>query len=46
MVTTRDSEACEQIMTDTYETDWAGIHAEGKTDWKLVPKMISGHLEG
>jgi len=46
MVTTKDSKECEKIMKDTYTTDWAGIHAEGKTSWKLAPQMVSGHLEG
>jgi len=46
MVTTKDSEDCERIMKVTYETDWGAIHAAGKTSWKMMPRMVSGHLEG
>jgi len=44
--TTTPSPACENILKQTYATDWQALKDQGKTDWKLTPMMMTGPLEG
>ncbi|KAK0053738.1 caffeoyl-CoA O-methyltransferase 1 [Biomphalaria pfeifferi] len=44
--TSAESEACKNILEETLKHDWAAVHAEGKTTWRLSPGMMSGSVEG
>ncbi|KAH9507571.1 Caffeoyl-CoA O-methyltransferase 1 [Bulinus truncatus] len=44
--TNQVSDTCQNILEQTYKTDWNSLFAEGKTIWNLMPGMMSGPLEG
>jgi len=44
--TSPDTAACSNVIKQTNKHDWASVKAQGKSKWNLVPRMLSGHLEG
>ncbi|XP_059157415.1 uncharacterized protein LOC131941865 isoform X2 [Physella acuta] len=42
----KESDACKNILAETYKHDWRKVYQEGKTTWQLMPLMMSGLLEG
>jgi len=45
-VSSKESEACANIIKETYKAPWAELKEQGKTQWLLRPGMLSGPLEG